>query len=196
MVKILRQAWASLVEAAKILFINPDNLPFGERMRSVVKVLAVGASVVVGTLVSEAIGKTPLGAIPVAGDIVQTFCGTLVSGIMSCTFLFFFDRSEIMNKLVTVLNNLHTMSTDVNYFREQAAYFEKYAAQLMKIDLNQFKRETTLYSNAARRLDSVKNEQELNTILHDILGTLDIKLPWQGNFNDFMGNRNNTLVFE
>ncbi|MEQ8156798.1 MAG: hypothetical protein ABRQ25_18305, partial [Clostridiaceae bacterium] len=43
-VKIIRQTYASIVQAAKVLFINPDNFPFGERMRAVVKILATGAS--------------------------------------------------------------------------------------------------------------------------------------------------------
>jgi len=63
-------------------------------MRAVVKILSIGASVVVGVLVNEAISKTPIGAIPIAGDIIQTFCGTLVTGIMSCTLLYFLDRNE------------------------------------------------------------------------------------------------------
>lgn len=36
-VRIIRQSYASLVEACKVLFINPDNYTFGERMRAVVK---------------------------------------------------------------------------------------------------------------------------------------------------------------
>lgn len=52
-VKIFRQAYVSIVEAVKILFINPDNYAFGDRMRAVAKALSVGASVVVGVLVQR-----------------------------------------------------------------------------------------------------------------------------------------------
>lgn len=36
-VRIIRQSWASLVEATKILLFNPDILPFGERFRAAAK---------------------------------------------------------------------------------------------------------------------------------------------------------------
>ena len=68
LIRIIRQCWASLVQALKVLFFNPDNLPLGERIRAVAKILATGASVVVGTVVTEAVQKTPLGQMPVIGD--------------------------------------------------------------------------------------------------------------------------------
>ena len=39
-VRIIRQSYASLVEAGKVLFFNPENYTFGERMRAVLKILA------------------------------------------------------------------------------------------------------------------------------------------------------------
>lgn len=195
-VKIIRQTYASLVQAGKVLFINPDNLEFGERMRAVVKILATGASIVVGSLVGEAIGKTPIGAIPVIGDIVQTFCGTLVTGIMSCSLLYFFDRSEIMNKLVSKLNNLHTISASVNYFYRQAEYFERYAAELMNIDIEKFKEETKLYYSFALEIENTTSEVELNIKLKNILNKIGVKIPWEGDFDSFMSNKNAVLVFE
>ncbi|MCH1966215.1 hypothetical protein [Paraclostridium sordellii] len=195
-VKIIRLTYASIVQAAKVLFINPDNLPFGERMRAIVKILATGASVVVGTTIGETIGKTPVGTIPVVGEIIQTFCGTLVTGIMSCSLLYFFDRSEIMNKLVSKLNNLNIFNTEVNYFYQQAEYFEKYAAELMSIDIEKFREETELYYSFACKIENAKSEMELNTMLKNILNTIGVKIPWEGDFDSFMSNKNAVLVFE
>lgn len=195
-VKIIRQTYASLVQAAKILFINPDNLEFGERMRSVVKIIATGASIVIGTVISEAIGKTVTGLIPTIGNIVQTFCGTLVTGIMSCSLLYFFDRSEIMNKLVEKLNNLHTISTEVNYFYRQAIYFEKYAAELMNIDIEKLRKETELYYSFALEIEDIKSDIDLNVKLKNITNKIGIKIPWEGDFDSFMNNKNAVLVFE
>ncbi|NOW85870.1 hypothetical protein B0H39_003751 [Clostridium beijerinckii] len=195
-VKIIRQTYASIVQAAKILFINPDNLPFGERMRAVVKIIATGASVVAGNIVSEFVEKTPIGMVPVIGDIVKTFCGTFVTGIMSCTLLYFLDRSEVINKLVNVLNNLHPMSTEVNYFYQQAEYFEKYAAEIMKIDIEKFHEETETYYSAALRIEEATSETELNSILKEILNKIGAQIPWKGDFDSFMNNKNAVLVFE
>jgi hypothetical protein len=196
-VKLIRQAWVSIVQAAKVLFLNPDNLPFGERMRAAAKILATGASVLVGVMVNEAIGKTVIAGIPVVGDIVRTFCGTLVTGIMSCTLLYFLDRSEIVNKLVQCLNGLHTLSTEVDYFRKQADYFEKYAAELMEIDIEKFQKETEAYCSVAADLENAKgDETELNKILENAYAKIGIKKPWYGDRDSFFGNRNNRLVYE
>lgn len=195
-VKIIRQTYASLVQAVKILFINPDNLPFGERMRAVVKILATGATVVLGSLVSEAIGKTSIATIPVIGEVIQNFCGALITGILSCSLLYLLDRNESINKLVSFLNNLPPFSQEVDYFKRQAIYFEFYAAELMKIDIDKFKKEVDIYSEFCKKLEVVNDEYELNIMLKDILNNIGCKLPWKGDFNSFMSNKSAVLVFE
>lgn len=194
-VKIIRQTYASIVQAAKILFLNPDNLPFGERMRAVIKIIATGASVIVGSIVSEFVEKTPIGMIQVIGDIVKNFCGIFVTGIISCTLLYFFDRSEVINKLVKVLNNLPTMSTEVNYFYTQAKYFEKYAAEIMQIDTEKFHKETEAYYSAALKIEDAQDESELNSILKYVFNEIGISIPWKGDFDSFMSSKNAVLVF-
>lgn len=195
-VKVIRQSYASVVQAGKVLFINPDNLPFGERIRAIVKILATGASVVAGSLVIEALSKTPIAGIPIIGDVIQSFCGAFVTGILSCTLLYFFDRSEIMNKLVRVINNIHTIETEVNYFYRQAEYFENYAAELISIDINKFKEEILMYSNIVDDLTESKNEEELNILLKKALNLIGVSIPWEGDFDSFMSNKNSILVFE
>lgn len=196
-VRIIRQSYASIVEAGKVLFINPDNYAFGDRMEAVVKILATGASVVVGAIVSDALGKTPIGAIPALGDVVKSFCGAFVTGILSCTLLYFIDGNEMMQRLFCVLNSLHTIETEINYYRQQAEYFERYAAELMNIDLGQFKKETMLYRNVANKIEGAKTEGELNGILRQAVKDLGIAIPWKGNgsFDEFMGDKTAHLVF-
>lgn len=195
-VKIIRQTYASIVQATKILLINPDKLNFGERMRAVVKLIATGASIVMGTVFSEAIEKTPIGAIPVVGEIVQTFCGTFVTGIMSCSLLYFLDRSETINKLVSKLDRLDILNTGASYYIKQAKYLDKYAAELMSIDINKFREETDLYYSFALEIENVKSEDELNIKLKNILNNIEVNMPWNGEFDDFMSDKNNRLVFE
>jgi len=195
-VRIIRQTWASLVEACKILFINPDRLPFGERMRAVAKVLAAGASVVVGTIVQEALQKTPIGAIPVVGDIISTFCGTAVTGIMSCSLLYFLDHSELIQKLVHSLDKMHFLDAEVEYYRQFAVYFERYAAELEGIDLAKFQKEARTYHTLVLRLESAQDENSLNLALRNALDAIGVRVPWgEGDFDAFMRDRSRTLVF-
>lgn len=195
-VKIIRQSYVSLVQAAKILFLNPDNLPFGERMRATSKIIATGASVVLGTVVSEAIADTGIKGIPIICDIVPAFCGAMVTGILTCTLLYYLDRSEIMNKLVFVLNTLPTLSTEFDFYKKMAVYFENYAAELMQIDLAKFKEEVNMYSVVAKDLETAEDEVSLNRILKNALKTLGIEVPWGDNFSGFMNDKTKVLVFE
>lgn len=197
-VKIIRQSYASLVQAFKVLFLNPDRYPFGERICAVAKILSTGASVIVGSLVSEALSKTPVGGIPVVGEIIPAFCGSLVTGIMSCTLLYFLDRSEIAQKLFRFLDRIPTIDTQIEYYRRQAAYFEQYAAELMNIDLDQFRSETALYKDAAASLEKAQSEKDLNAILNQAYEKIGIKIPWgeHESFGSFMKDRNAVLVFE
>lgn len=197
-VRLIRQSYASIVEAGKVLFINPKNYTFGERMRAVVKILATGASVVAGVMVSDTIAKTPVGGIPVLGDVIQTFCGAFVSGIMSCTLLYFVDRSELSQKLFKALDGLHTIETEINYYQQQADYFERYAAELMSIDLTQLRREVALYETIVKNLENTKTEKELNIVLKQALHDLGVAIPWKNHqsFGEFMRDKNAHLVFE
>lgn len=197
-VRIIRQSYASIVQAMEVLFINPDNYEFGDRMRAVVKVLSIGASVTVGVLVSDAVARTPIGALGKTGDIVKEFCGAFATGIMSCTLLMYLDRSKITNQLVQKLNNIHTLETELNYYRRQAEYFEQYAAQLMQIDLEQFKQETGAFKEIAVKLNDVLTQDEVNAILIQAFTSRHLPLPWEGfeNFDSFMQDTNTHLVFQ
>lgn len=197
-VRIIRQSYASIVQAMEVLFINPDNYEFGDRMRAVVKVLSIGASVTVGVLVSDAVARTPIGALGKTGDIVKEFCGAFATGIMSCTLLMYLDRSKITNQLVQKLNNIHTLETELNYYRRQAEYFEQYAAQLMQIDLEQFKQETGAFKEIAVKLNDVLTQDEVNAILIQAFTSRHLPLPWEGfeNFDSFMQDTSAHLVFQ
>lgn len=191
-VKCIRQVYASVVQAGKVLLFNPDNLLLGDRIKSATIIIATGASVLVGTTVGEVIGKTPLGTIPVIGDIVQVFCSTLVSGLISCSLLICLDRSKFMNRLINALNAL---PSEVNNFAEIAATMESLAAKLEKLDIEKFKNETEQYKETANLIATADNNQELNTVLLTAYEYFGILIPWEGDFDTFMGNKSNHLVF-
>jgi hypothetical protein len=197
-VKIIRHSWASLVEAVKILFFNPDCLPVGEKFRAAAKVLATGASVVVGCLVGDLIHKTGIGAIPIVGNIVVTFCSTLVTGIMSCSLLYFLDHNSFINCLVNILNKIPSVSNYVIYFREQAALLDEYAAKLFSIDLARFKEETAIFNNAMAKWESGADTFEMNRFLKDVyFNKLKLESPF-GPYNDidsFMMDKSAVLTF-
>ncbi len=193
LVRCIRQVYASIVEAGKILLFNPDNLMFGDRIKTASIIMATGASILVGTLVGEALEKAPLGAIPVVGGIIKAFVSSLVSGLLSCTFLIFLDRSKFMNRLVAELNRIHS---EVNNYAEIADTMERLAAKLENLDIAKFKAETEQYKNIANQISNCEDENELNDYLLAAYKVFGIKIPWEGDFDSFMGNKSNKLVFE
>lgn len=196
-VKIIRESWASLVEAGEVLFINPQNYEFGDRIRAAAKILAVGASVVVGTVVREAVAKTPFGTIPEIGPVVQAFCASMVSGIMSCTLLLYLDRSKAINKLVQVLNNMHTIETEIGYLRRCTEMFEAYAAELMRVTPEELRSQMQKVEQVVASIHVGMTETALNEVLMNAYRELDIRIPWgRSDFDTFMANPNNKLVFE
>lgn len=196
-VKIIRQSYSSIIQAAKVLFINPDGYYFGDRMLAVTKILATGASVVVGNGISIAIEGTPVGQIPVVGDIVQGFLGSLVTGILSCTLLLYLDRSETTKSLVNFLNNVDNgIDMELESLRQQAKYFENYAAELMEIDIDEFQKEIDVYTEFTDELLRCDTYEKSNQVLKDVYERLKIAIPWKGDFDEFMSDKTNRLVFE
>lgn len=197
-VRIIRQSWASLVEATKIIIFNPDCLPFGERFRAGTKILATGASVVAGTMVSELISKTAIGTMPVVGGILQTFCGTLVSGIMSCTFLYVLDHNSAVGKIVEILNSVPTVDDIVRGYKEQGQLLEVYCARLMSIDNDKFRQEVADCYKVAGLLEAATNEEELSRNLATIYQMLNIESPFGNHegIDSFMNDPTAVLKFQ
>ena len=71
-----------------------------------------------------------------------------------------------------------------------------YLRELKKIDIEQFKEETEKYNTAIGIFSLAKSERDLNTMLMNIYEEIGISMPWQGEFNEFMSDSDNHLVFE
>lgn len=197
-VRILRQSWASIIEATKILFFNPDCLPVGEKFRAASKIIATGASVVVGSLVGDMIQKTGIGGIPVVGEIVTVFCSSLVTGIMSCSLLYMLDHNSAINKIIEILNKIPSVANYVAYFKQQAALLDEYAAKLFSIDLASFKAETSMYVSAMTKLECISNPIEMNRVLRDLyFNKFKFCSPFgqHDNIDSFMFDRSAVLTF-
>lgn len=98
-----------------------------------------------------------------------------------------------MNKVVSALNRI---PSEVNNYKEIADALERLAAKLENLDIAKFRAETEKYRNIATKIGAAESEQELNDLLLSAYKVFDIKIPWEGDFDTFMGNKSNHLVFE
>lgn len=197
-IKIIRETWASFTQACNILFINPDSYPLGERFVAAAKILATGASVVAGSMVNQLLVDCPVGKIPVVGKILQSFCSVLVTGIMSCSFLYLLDNNKEIKKIVKMLNNLPDIDNFNYALKKQEELLDRYLAELMNLDLVTLKKQEHVFSVATTQLSLAKTPEKTNTCLKKIYTDLGMELPWKGfrNLDSFIADRKARLVFE
>lgn len=73
---------------------------------------------------------------------------------------------------------------------------QEYLAQLEAFDLELYIKETHKYDKFILSLSKTTNDSELNVLLISTIEELNIDKPWEGEFDDFMSNQNNKLVFK
>ena len=191
--KCIRNMYASLTEAGRVLFFNPEDLLMGDRIKNVSVIMATGASVLVGSIVGQAISETPIGMLPGVGEVIQTFIATLVTGMLSCSFLIMLDRSIFINEIIDTFNNVPNIATS---YIEVANLFTKISAEIAKYDIEQFEKEVENYKECSLKIMNAKDENELQQILYEIHENMDFKIPWEGSFASFMEDKESKLVFE
>lgn len=148
-VRLIRQAMVSITEAVKILFFDKEKRTTGERVVAASKVALVGASTVLGVLVeqnlSEALTKMGIGTIPIIGpvliDVISTFTGVLLTGLLSVSFIYYIDHSEKIKDLITFIDKIRENCFDsaLNKMNEANRLIDNYIAKLCDIDVDQLR---------------------------------------------------------
>lgn len=195
--RILRESWASIIEAIKILVYNPDDLPFGEILRAVAKITATSVSVICGSLVQEAVSKMIPVGIPIIGDVLPMFIGSMVTGIMTVSMLYFLDRSSLVKKIVDYANSLKTdLDLKLDFFKEVNKKLAVYVSEVASIDYATLEKEIDRLKDINRRLSAVVTVDELNRTLHNIVTACLIKLPYQSlnELDSFMNDKDEILI--
>lgn len=191
-VRYIRQIYTIVVQVGNILLVNPDDLLLGDQLKSAMVALSTGSGVLAGTAVSNQIAETPIGKDKTVGLFLQNFCASLVSGLLSCSLLIMIDRSRFINELVT---NLNVFATVDHSILETSRAFIKIAAEVAQFDIDTFTDEVEKFDVYSKQLINAEDD-EIHDILFDLFREFDISVPWQGEFNEFMGDESNSLIFE
>lgn len=120
--------------------------------------------------------------------------------------LLFFTRLNLVAwfRLVTLafkevcirLGIADALSRELEAFKRINQALQDYLSTLEKIDIERYKQEVAQYNKFEEILLSANTEKELNQSLLILFKENDINIPWQGEFSDFMQNKNNKLVFK
>ncbi len=150
-IRLIRQSLVSITEAFRILFFDKENSTVGERVVAASKVIMTGASVVLGVVMeqwlSSSLQASGIVTIPVIGsilaDIIPIFSGTLLTGLLSVTILYFMDNDEKMKKLMDFINKISEDCFDrsLNTIKEANQLLDNYISELCNIDLDKLRKQ-------------------------------------------------------
>lgn len=169
--RVLRQAWASVVEAVSIIFLDSSQPYFCDRITSATKVLATGASMIIGTSVQDAV-QTSLTEVPIPKslkEIISTFAGSMASGFLAVTLLFYIDNDPFDKFFDQVYG------VGLENLKSQGKLFKQYCAKLQSIDYERLEQETSYVVALTIRLQSADSQTAINALL--ISASEDLNLP-------------------
>ena len=194
--KLIRELWVSIVEALKILIINPDKLGFGDQLLAIAKIITAALSASVGTLVFAKIQSL---AFPLS-DLVAVFVSSVVTGVMSVSVFYYMEHSETVQKLVTYFNRFQGQAAmDLQYYKEINAELDRYASELQDIPLDAYEARLEKVAHVNSLLVKSSTDEEVSLVLDILIEEYKIELPYDGTIqglDDFMNDPSLTLVFK
>ena len=193
--QILRHVSSAFVQACKVLFFNAHSSR-QEKIYGVLVIFATSASTIVGTIVGNSL-STSIGKTPYVGEFLVTFIEIFLSGIFSCTLIYFIDKWEIAQKVYKFIETLdvNLFAESVEDMKQQVAMYEAYVSKLLKIDIETVAKETAKYGRILTILRE-SDEAQINENLKSVLAEFNVELPWTGDFSSFMGDKSKRLVFQ
>lgn len=122
----------------------------------------------------------------------------MISSILSVSFVYFLDHSEIIKKLTASLDSIFTneFRRSVEFFKEVNTKLDRYLAELARIDYSTFAREIIAFREIKARLYATKNERELNSVLRAVVKEQEISMPYENlaGLDTFMTNKRAVFV--
>lgn len=177
--KMIRELWNSLIGIIKLIFFNPKRLAFGDLLREALKLLALGVSTLVGSMLNSHLNL----AFPL-GNEISMFISALVTGLLNLGFVYFLEHSEAAKKIWNFLNSFKSpMELAIDKAKEINAKLDDFLVELTRIEFNMDIEELRNFSDELRMSSS---ELERSFILKKEIERRNIALPFEsGNLDSF-----------
>jgi hypothetical protein len=88
------------------------------------------------------------------------------------------------------------LQKNIEAFKRINEALNLYMRQLEQLDIELFKKETEEYNRIANVLWDIYSEEKLNAVLYREIENQGIPIPWKGDFDEHMSDKNARLVFE
>lgn len=172
-IKLIRETWSSLVQAAKLIFFNPDKLALGDLMKELSKIIGLAVATSLGTILNQYLST--LLTFPF-GDSLAAFLSAFAVGLMTLGMSYFLDHSELMQKVWNYLNNLKNRYDNVlENLKEINESLDDYLINLSKTELNLNPEELRRFTDS---LYNTNSELERSVLLHEEVKRRNIALPF------------------
>lgn len=194
---LVRNVYVSIVKAAEELICNPECLQLGHRFHSALRYLVSGVSFYMGEKVSEAIFYNSSVYDTEWIQELQEYLPIFISTVVSCYLLIQLDYNPLLVALVQEFDMVPTVSGNIAYYRENAEKFERFAAELAKLNFEQFEKEVMVFAEASKKLEQATTAEELNGMLLEYYKQANKELPW-GNqtVEEHFKDASSRLVFQ
>lgn len=103
--------------------------------------------------------------------------------------------SLVLREVLRQIGIIDYMDDTIAALQRVKLALQEYFTELEKIDIDRFKAETAAYQCFEADLTAL-GEKELNDLIIRTFELLGINRPWDGDFDTFMSDRNNRLVFK
>lgn len=123
--------------------------------------------------------------------------GNFLTFFMRLNLIAWFRFVTLVLKEVCIRTGLaNALDMEIEALARMNEALKKQLAEIEKIDIALYRAETEKYNDLCSALSNINSEEELNKWLINNYVKLGIELPWTGDFDEFMGNSENRLVFK
>lgn len=111
-------------------------------------------------------------------------------------FAWFRLISMVVKEMCIRLGISDALQKELEAFKRVNQAIVAYLAELEKIDIEAYQKEVKEYTKYCELIGKTSTEESLNAALLVTFDQLNIEKAWDGNFDEFMGNSSNHMVFE
>lgn len=121
--------------------------------------------------------------------------GDVVTFLMRLNLVAWFKLVKMVVREVLLRVGIPSFDANVEALKRASEGIILYLDRLKDSDIEAYKKEFDRFTKWDKELSGVKNQQELNKFLLESYEKFDIELPWKGDFDSFMADKSNHLIF-
>ena len=121
--------------------------------------------------------------------------GDIVAFFMRLNLVAWFKLVKMVVKEVLIRVGIPSFENNIEALKRASGGIVLYLDKLKEIDIEAYKKEVERFKKWDKQLNEIKDDIELNRFLLETYDKFNLELPWKGDFDTFMSDKSNHLVF-